>query len=157
MSGREGQKRLERPATRRHGDGERCDRGKIEIGVGEPRTELDRAPRHGLGAVVFALVVQKVGEVAVGLGVVGFEGERGAPALLRLGRAAEPLEGVAEVVERLRDCRLEGERAFEAERLSSSFSASCRTMPRLFQAPASVRVSAIARRAACSPSASSPF
>ncbi len=42
-------------------------------------------------------------------------------------------------------------------RLSSSFSISCRTMPRLFHAGAKFGAIATARRAACSASASSPF
>ena len=77
------------------------DCGEIDIGVGETRVEFDGASRHGLGAVVFALVQKQVREVAVGLRVVRFELKRCAPPLLRLRRQAEALQSVGEVVERL--------------------------------------------------------
>ena len=89
--------------------------GEIDVGVGEARVELDRAARQGFGAVIFALIVEQIGQIAVGLGVVGLQRQRGVPALLRLRREAEALEGVGQVVERLGVIRLEHERALDAE------------------------------------------
>ena len=115
MARREGQERLQRMQGVGMAMARGVDRGEIDIGVGEMRLKLDGAARHGLGAVVFALVEHQVREVAVDLGVVGLEVERRAPALLRLGRPPEAFQGVGEVVERLGVVRLERERPFEAE------------------------------------------
>ena len=90
-------------------------RGEVDVSVGEARVPLDRPSRHGLGAVVFALIKSQVREVAVDLGVVGLKRERRVPALLRFRRMADALQGVAEIVERLRVVRRERERPFEAE------------------------------------------
>ena len=83
--------------------------------VGEARVEVDRAARHLLGAAVLALIVEQIGQIAVGLGVVGLERQGGVPALLRFRSEAEALEGVGQVVERLGVIRLERERALDAE------------------------------------------
>ena len=60
MPGREGEQRVERPQRVGVAMARGRDGGEIDIGVGEPRIELDRAPRHGLGAVVLALVVERL-------------------------------------------------------------------------------------------------
>ncbi len=77
------------------------DASEIDIGVGQSRIELERAPRHRLGAVEFALVRVAIGEVAVNFRKVGLQLDRGAPTLLRLRRHPKPLEGVGEIVEGL--------------------------------------------------------
>jgi hypothetical protein len=124
--------------------------------VGEARTELEGFQRHRLGSVILPLVVEQIGKVAVDLGIIWLVCQRRVPAFLGLGREAEPLQRISEVVERLGVGGLERERALEAESASLSFSISCRMMPRLFQAAAKSGASSTARRAACSPSAKSP-
>jgi hypothetical protein len=41
-------------------------RGEVDVGVGEARVQFDRPTRHGVGAVVLALIEQQVREVLLG-------------------------------------------------------------------------------------------
>ena len=158
MPRREGEQRVEHLQSVSVAVARGLDGGEIDVGVGEARIELDRPARHGLGAVVFALVVEQIGKVAVGLGVVGLERERRVPALLRLRREAEALEGVGEIVERLGVVRARARAPARgragSRRASASPAGRCRDCSRRRR---SSGASATARRPACSPSASSPF
>jgi hypothetical protein len=114
MRRRKGDERVERAQCVGVAMTRGLDAGEIDVGVHEPWIELDRAPRHAFGAVEIALIEVEIGEIAVGLRVIGSQLERRSPAFLGLRRQPQPLEGVGEVVDRLGVVGLQRQRAFEA-------------------------------------------
>ena len=83
MHRREGEKRVE-PAERVEVAMARARHpGEVDIGVGEPWAELERFARHRLCPIVFALVVQQIGKITIGLSVIWLELESCGPARFR--------------------------------------------------------------------------
>ena len=129
---------------------------QVDIGIGQMGVVLNRTATAVQGVVIFALLVEQVGQVGIGFRIVGPQCQGLFPMVPRPGKIAQAAQGIAQVVMRLGVPRFQRDDLFRQAKLSSSLPISCKTMPRLFHALVIRGSRVTACRPICSASTSSP-